>query len=68
MKATLTFNEDERAELLLAIHAGEIRSALDSIRDKVRTMWKHGEYDDATTKVIDEIYQHICDECAGIPE
>ena len=59
-KVTFTFDTYEDAEdLKLFQQALETHNALWVIKQKVRHMWKYGEYTEDEHKIIDKIYEYI---------
>lgn len=55
MNATLTFEKDEKTQLLLALHAREIATEVSELSVDIRSWVKHGH----SFKTIEEALEHV---------
>ena len=64
MKAILKFDlPEEKEEYEMFMQASRMCSALHSIKHYVRKYWKYHTFEnEETTKIVDDIYNHICNE------
>ena len=63
MKATLSFTlPEERAEFHMAIHAGDMYSALWDIQEFIRSKVKYGEHGKEARELLVEIRTRVSEE------
>jgi hypothetical protein len=70
VKVVLEFDEDEeRHEMLQAIHAVDYVVALEKIENEIRRHWKWGDYETGEARgLADEMHRFVCDILADLPE
>lgn len=70
MKITIEFDgQEERHEMIAAIHATDYLVALDSIEQELRKRRKYVEYEHEETRVVlDEIWDCLWEITEGLPE
>jgi hypothetical protein len=66
-KVTIEFNlPEERPEYMMAVNAGEYYGALWEFYQYLRRLWKDGDMDSDTYKVVEEIWDRFCDEAGTL--
>lgn len=53
---------EEREEMEDAINAWRYSLALHNIKQEVRKIWKYKDMSEDQQKIVDEIYEYICDQ------